>query len=99
MSPKPLVGRLTDDRIRRLQDLGFVWSLRDDWQKHYEELKGKSVFVSFVTQAIIVLSNRLTGLTLQNTRGCMETVTFPLDTPKIVGWEFGSAHSGSSIRS
>jgi hypothetical protein len=41
MSPKPLVGRLTDDRIRRLQNLGFVWSLRDDWQKHYDELKGK----------------------------------------------------------
>ena len=39
MSPKPLVGRLTDDRIRRLQSLGFVWSLRDDWQKHYGELK------------------------------------------------------------
>jgi hypothetical protein len=32
-STKPLVGRLTDERIRRLQDLGFVWSLRDDWQK------------------------------------------------------------------
>ena len=42
MSPKPLVGRLTDDRIRRLQNLGFVWSLRDDWQKHYDELKGRS---------------------------------------------------------
>lgn len=41
MSPKPLVGRLTDDRIRRLQNLGFVWSLRDDWQKHHDELKGK----------------------------------------------------------
>lgn len=37
---KPLVGRLTEDRIHRLQALGFVWSLRDDWQKHYEELKG-----------------------------------------------------------
>ena len=37
---KPLVGRLTNDRIQRLEDLGFVWSLRDDWQKHYEELKG-----------------------------------------------------------
>jgi Helicase associated domain len=37
-SRKPLVGRLTDDRIRRLEGLGFVWSLRDDWQKHYEEL-------------------------------------------------------------
>lgn len=35
---KPVVGRLTDDRIRRLEDLGFVWSLRDDWQKHYNEL-------------------------------------------------------------
>lgn len=35
---KPIVGRLTDDRIRRLESLGFVWSLRDDWQKHYEEL-------------------------------------------------------------
>ena len=32
-------GRLTEERIRRLEDLGFVWSLRDDWQKHYDELK------------------------------------------------------------
>ena len=38
-SSKPLVGRLTDDRIQRLESLGFVWSLRDDWQKHYDELK------------------------------------------------------------
>jgi hypothetical protein len=37
-SRKPIVGRLTDDRIRRLEGLGFIWSLRDDWQKHYEEL-------------------------------------------------------------
>ena len=36
---KPVVGRLTEDRIRRLNELGFVWSLRDDWTKHYEELK------------------------------------------------------------
>lgn len=36
---KPAGGRLTDERIRRLEDLGFVWSLRDDWQKHYDELK------------------------------------------------------------
>eukprot|EP00550_Attheya_septentrionalis_P004429 CAMPEP_0198283158 /NCGR_PEP_ID=MMETSP1449-20131203/2828_1 /TAXON_ID=420275 /ORGANISM="Attheya septentrionalis, Strain CCMP2084" /LENGTH=1129 /DNA_ID=CAMNT_0043979683 /DNA_START=92 /DNA_END=3481 /DNA_ORIENTATION=+ len=36
---KPLVGRLTDDRINRLESVGFVWSLRDDWTKHYEELK------------------------------------------------------------
>ena len=36
---KPVIGRLTDDRINRLENLGFVWSLRDDWQKHYEELK------------------------------------------------------------
>lgn len=39
MSEKPLVGRLTDERIRRLESIGFVWSLRDDWQKHYDELK------------------------------------------------------------
>ena len=32
-------GRLTEDRISRLESLGFVWSLRDDWQKHYQELK------------------------------------------------------------
>lgn len=38
-SSKPLVGRLTDERIRRLDELGFVWSIRDDWQKHYDELK------------------------------------------------------------
>lgn len=36
---KPVIGRLTDDRIHRLEELGFIWSLRDDWQKHYEELK------------------------------------------------------------
>lgn len=30
---RPLVGRLTDERIRRLEEIGFVWSLRDDWQK------------------------------------------------------------------
>lgn len=38
-APKALVGRLTEDRIRRLEEIGFVWSLRDDWQKHYDELK------------------------------------------------------------
>jgi len=38
-SKKPLVGRLTNDRIQRLEQLGFVWTLRDDWQKHYQELK------------------------------------------------------------
>ena len=32
-------GRLTADRMERLESLGFVWSLRDDWQKHYLELK------------------------------------------------------------
>ncbi|KAL7572037.1 hypothetical protein ACA910_001690 [Epithemia clementina (nom. ined.)] len=36
---KPAPGRLTDERIQRLENLGFVWSLRDDWMKHYEELK------------------------------------------------------------
>ena len=35
---KPLVGRLTEDRIQRLESLGFAWQLRDDWQKHYREL-------------------------------------------------------------
>jgi hypothetical protein len=39
LASKPVVGRLTEDRIQRLNDLGFVWSLRDDWDKHYEELK------------------------------------------------------------
>lgn len=39
VSDKPVVGRLTDDRIRRLENLGFVWSLRDDWHKHFVELK------------------------------------------------------------
>ena len=39
-SGKPLVGRLTQERIQRLQQLGFVWSLRDDWVKHFDELKG-----------------------------------------------------------
>jgi hypothetical protein len=50
MSPKPLVGRLTDDRIQRLQHLGFVWSLRDDWQKHYDELKGKIQTIEWKNQ-------------------------------------------------
>lgn len=35
---KPVASRLTASRINRLEDLGFVWSLRDDWQKHYDEL-------------------------------------------------------------
>jgi Helicase associated domain len=30
---------LTEDRIQRLEQLGFVWSVREDWKKHYEELK------------------------------------------------------------
>jgi len=39
VSKKPLiVGRLTNNRIQRLEQLGFVWTLRDDWQKHYQEL-------------------------------------------------------------
>jgi len=38
VSEKPIIGRLTDGRIHRLEELGFVWSLRDDWQRHYEEL-------------------------------------------------------------
>lgn len=32
-------GRLNADRMARLESIGFVWSLRDDWQKHYNELK------------------------------------------------------------
>ena len=39
VTAKPLVGRLTDDRIKRLTLLGFAWNIREDWQKHYEELK------------------------------------------------------------
>lgn len=38
-APKTTVGRLTEERIRRLDELGFAWSLRDDWNKHYEELR------------------------------------------------------------
>ena len=34
-----VVGRLEEDRIRRLNELGFVWTIRDDWWKRYEELK------------------------------------------------------------
>jgi Helicase associated domain len=36
---KGQIHRFTDERIRRLESLGFVWSIRDDWQKHYHELK------------------------------------------------------------
>ena len=32
-------GRLTADRMARLESIGFVWSLRDDWHKHFNELK------------------------------------------------------------
>jgi hypothetical protein len=28
LTAKPIVGRLTDDRIHRLESIGFVWSLR-----------------------------------------------------------------------
>lgn len=49
----PAVGRLTDERIRRLEEIGFVWSVRDDWHIHFEELKqvcacGTSLFRFYV---------------------------------------------------
>ena len=31
-------SRLTDERIARLESLGFVWSVRDDWKTHFDEL-------------------------------------------------------------
>jgi hypothetical protein len=31
-------SRLTDERIKRLEDAGFVWSVRDDWKTHFNEL-------------------------------------------------------------
>ena len=31
-------ARLTDDRMKRLNDIGFVWSIRHDWHRHYNEL-------------------------------------------------------------
>jgi len=34
----PRVGRLNPERIKKLDNLGFTWSLRDDWDKHYQEL-------------------------------------------------------------
>ena len=30
---------MTEERIQRLENMGFVWSLRDDWMKHFAELK------------------------------------------------------------
>mgnify|MGYP005844099141 CR=1 FL=1 len=54
MAGKPVVGRLTDDRIRRLENIGFTWSLRDDWQKHYDELKGKAVRGAFSERTFLL---------------------------------------------
>ena len=34
----PRVGRLNPERIEKLENLGFTWSLRDDWDKHYQGL-------------------------------------------------------------
>jgi hypothetical protein len=39
ISPLPLQRRITSERIQRLEELGFVWSIRNDWHKRYDELK------------------------------------------------------------
>jgi Helicase associated domain len=58
-SERPVIGRLTDERIRRLEDIGFVWSVRDDWQSHFEELKQVCVvsLISDLTVLLYITSN------------------------------------------
>ena len=53
-------NRLTEDRIQRLNEVGFVWSIRDDWQTHYNELvKYKSIHGHCNVPARYPLNNRL----------------------------------------
>jgi len=53
-------NRLTEDRIQRLNEVGFVWSIRDDWQTHYNELvKYKSLHAHCNVPARYTLNNRL----------------------------------------
>ena len=59
---KPIVGRLTDDRIRRLEEIGFIWSLRDDWDKHFEELKAYKAETGHVNVPARYPKNRRLGI-------------------------------------
>lgn len=86
----PLVGRLTQERINRLQGLGFVWSLRDDWAKHYEELKGKLLdLVNHMICGLKVGTYKYSLSSLQRIARSMGIVMCPLDIRRIADLEFG----------
>lgn len=97
---KPLVGRLTDERIRRLENIGFVFSLRDDWQK-VSEVKDVHILVA-QTQALLtsrlldffsllsIIKSTMTSSRLS--RKPTGTAMCQLDMLQIVGWEFGKLH-------
>lgn len=56
-SERTVTGRLTDERIRRLEDIGFVWSVRDDWQSHFEQLKQVRVACVYSDLMFCVISH------------------------------------------
>jgi hypothetical protein len=106
MNAKPVVGRLTDDRIRRLENLGFVWSLRDDWQKHYLELKAYkeehghcNVSLCGVVPSYWYCRQQEVRLplTLLNLIAIPGT-RYQRDTRKTDGLAFGSVHNVSSTK-
>lgn len=82
VAPKPLVGRLTVDRIRRLEQLGFVWSLRDDWQKHYEELKCYKAQYGNCNVPARYAANRRLGIWVSAQRKQYKTMNQQPDTAK-----------------
>jgi len=65
---KPVVGRLTDERIRKLESIGFTWSLRDDWQKHYEELREFKNINGHVNVPARFTENRRLGIWVSSQR-------------------------------
>lgn len=79
---KPIVGRLTDERIRRLESLGFVWSLRDDWWKHYEELKAFKEQHGHCNVPARYAQNRRLGIWVSAQRQQYKLVNSALDDPK-----------------
>lgn len=81
ISPKPIIGRLTDDRIRRLESLGFVWLLRDDWQKHYDELKEFKKAFGHCNVPARYADNRRLGIWVSAQRQQFKIINTPITDP------------------
>ena len=52
-SSKPVVGRLTDERIRRLDEIGFVWSLVSKFRRQFVFVVGNSMLYSLSFYSLV----------------------------------------------